>query len=78
MIPTIWLISLKFKTNFKRANYGNSEFKSSGRQHTARAMMRLLDKDVREKMGQQSRKLCEEKYDVHSVNHDILSALKII
>ena len=45
---------------------------------SARAMIRLLDKDVREKMGQQSRKLCEEKYDVHSVNHEILSALKII
>ena len=39
-------------------------------------MIRLLDKDVREKMGQQSRKLCEEKYDVHSVNHEILSVTK--
>jgi len=45
---------------------------------SANAMMKLLDRDTREKMGLQSRKLCEEKYDVHSVNHAILSALHVL
>lgn len=45
---------------------------------SANAMMNLLDKDVREQMGKQSRDICEQKYDVHAVNNDILMALKVI
>ena len=29
-------------------------------------------------MGKQSRDICEQKYDVHAVNNDILMALKVI
>ena len=46
-------------------------------QSAAEAMIKLLDSDLRLKMGSNSRELCEEKYDVHIVNNEILSTLKI-
>tara|TARA_B110000003_G_scaffold269501_1_gene300630 strand:- start:9853 stop:10968 length:1116 start_codon:yes stop_codon:yes gene_type:complete len=43
----------------------------------AQAMISLLDGDLRKKMSINSRRLCEEKYDVHLVNELIMSSLKI-
>lgn len=43
----------------------------------AEAMTKLMQKDLRQQMGESSRKLCEEKYDVHLVNDAIISALTI-
>ena len=34
----------------------------------ALSMKSLLDHDLREKMGNESRKYCESKYNVHNVN----------
>ena len=46
-------------------------------QSAAEAMIKLIDYDLRLEMGSNSRKLCEEKYDVHLVNNEIFSTLKI-
>ena len=43
----------------------------------ANAMIKLLDKNLREQMGENSRKICVEKYDVHLVNSVIISELNI-
>jgi len=43
----------------------------------ADAMIKILDEEKRMTMGKNSRKLCEEKYDVHQVNSTILSELNI-
>ena len=43
----------------------------------ANAMKVLINKDIREKMGIESRKYCKEKFNVHDVNQILLDTLKL-
>mgnify|MGYP007000442836 CR=1 len=45
-------------------------------QMAAKKMELLLDQNLRLKMGENSRKYCEEKFDVNSVNKIIMSEVK--
>ena len=44
----------------------------------ANAMQLLLDESLRRKMGLESRKYCEEKFNVHAVNDSIIQHLNLI
>ncbi|MDB9940080.1 glycosyltransferase, partial [Gammaproteobacteria bacterium] len=44
----------------------------------ANAMQLLLDESLRRKMGLESRKYCEEKFNVHTVNDSIVQHLNLI
>ena len=44
----------------------------------ANAMQLLLDESLRRKMGLESRKYCEEKFNVHAVNDSIVQHLNLI
>jgi len=44
-------------------------------QLAASSMLELIDKDLRKKMGANSRLYCEQKFDVHKVNNIILKEI---
>ncbi|MDA9344697.1 glycosyltransferase family 4 protein [Gammaproteobacteria bacterium] len=43
----------------------------------ASAMISLIDRDLREKMGAEARKYCESKYNVHMVNDTLFHEMKV-
>ncbi len=62
--------TVKFKSNGYLVKLKDSD-------GAANAMIKLLDKGLRQRMGENSRKICVEKYDVHQVNSVIMSELNI-
>ena len=47
-------------------------------EYAASCMMKLMDPEVRYKMGKASRIYCEQKYNVHEVNSILLKEMKVI
>ena len=45
--------------------------------HAASSMKALLDQDLRQKMGNESRKYCESKFDVHNINDSLFNEMGV-
>ena len=45
--------------------------------NAASSMKALLDQDLRQKMGNESRKYCESKFDVHNINDFLFNEMRV-
>ena len=45
--------------------------------NAASSMKALLDQDLRQKMGNESRKYCESKFDVHNINDSLFNEMGV-
>jgi len=41
-------------------------------------MEEFVNKDIRSKLGKESKRICIEKYDVHNINKVLLKEMKVL